>query len=139
MTYTRFWHIDLLDVLPDSYLKILRAQCCAAAKVLTGSATVAPAIEPIMRYSRDDIGTYFLAVADECQRRGILKPLTYRQYFAEYEDCKRIEHPFLAWHNERYLKQCVINLSEKYDAGKFSEEEWNLICRKYPHIIEFLK
>lgn len=139
MTYTRFWHIDLLDVMPDSYLKMLRAQCCAAAKALTGSATVAPAIEPIMRYSRDEIGTYFLKVADECQRRGMLKPLTYQQYFAEYANCQRVDHPFPTWHTERYLKQCIFYLSEKYDFGKISEKEWQKICEKYPHIVEFLK
>lgn len=31
------------------------------------------------------------------------------------------------WHNDRYLKQCLYNLQEKYDCGGIPEREWKVI------------
>ena len=33
--------------------------------------------------------------------------------------------------NERYLKQCLYNLQEKYDCGGISQEEWQKIEDKF--------
>jgi hypothetical protein len=38
---------------------------------------------------------------------------------------------YLGWHNDRYLKQCLYNLQEKYDCGGISEEEWEKIAKKF--------
>ena len=35
------------------------------------------------------------------------------------------------WHNERYLDQCYYNLQEKFDCNGISEEEWNILNKKY--------
>lgn len=34
-------------------------------------------------------------------------------------------------HNERYLKQCLYNLQEKYDCGGISEDEWKIIQDRF--------
>ena len=34
---------------------------------------------------------------------------------------------FKNWHTQRYLKQCVYNLQEKFDCGGISGEEWKKI------------
>jgi hypothetical protein len=33
--------------------------------------------------------------------------------------------------NERYLKQCLYNLQEKYDCGGISQKEWQKIEDKF--------
>lgn len=33
--------------------------------------------------------------------------------------------------NDRYLKQCLFNLQEKYDCGGISKEEWIKIVEKF--------
>ena len=35
------------------------------------------------------------------------------------------------WHTNRYLKQCLYNLEEKYDRGGITQEEWDNIYNKY--------
>ena len=35
------------------------------------------------------------------------------------------------WHTDRYLKQCLYNLEEKYDRGGITQEEWDNIYNKY--------
>ena len=42
-----------------------------------------------------------------------------------------IKNLFENWHNERYLKQCLMNLQEKYDCGGISEDEWKVIENKF--------
>ena len=34
---------------------------------------------------------------------------------------------FENWHNNRYLKQCLYNLQEKYDCDGIPEKEWKVI------------
>ena len=43
---------------------------------------------------------------------------------------------FENWHNERYLKQCLFNLQEKYDCGGIPDNEWKRIEEKFG---EYLK
>ena len=38
---------------------------------------------------------------------------------------------FSGWHNERYLKQCLYNLQEKYDCKGITESEWTAIEKVY--------
>lgn len=35
------------------------------------------------------------------------------------------------WHNDRYLRQCLFNLQEKYDCGGIPEEEWKIIQDRF--------
>lgn len=35
------------------------------------------------------------------------------------------------WHNDRYLRQCLFNLQEKYDCGGIPEEEWKIIQENF--------
>lgn len=37
---------------------------------------------------------------------------------------------FKDWHNERYLRQCLLNLQEKYDCDAIPEKEWQIIYKK---------
>lgn len=39
------------------------------------------------------------------------------------------------WHNERYLKQCLYNLQEKYDCGGISENEWKIIELQFGYLM----
>ena len=38
--------------------------------------------------------------------------------------------------NERYLKQCLYNLQEKYDCGGITQEEWQKIEDKFENYLK---
>ena len=43
-------------------------------------------------------------------------------------------------HNDRYLKQCLYNLEEKYDRGIITKDEYEKIIKKqYEEILEKVK
>ena len=41
------------------------------------------------------------------------------------------EELFAGWHNNRYLRQCLYNLQEKYDCKGISDAEWTKINNVY--------
>lgn len=46
------------------------------------------------------------------------------------------EELFFNWHNERYLKQNLYNLQEKYDCGGISKDEWKVIEDKFGYLMK---
>ena len=58
-----------------------------------------------------------------------------RYWFSPFDIGKELYHD---WHNERYLLQCLANLSEKYDCGGIPEDEWEIIKNAFPDEINIL-
>lgn len=54
----------------------------------------------------------------------------------EHHKVLTLEELFKDWHNDRYLKQCLLNLQEKYDCGGITQEEWDKIYNKFSYIID---
>ena len=43
---------------------------------------------------------------------------------------------FADWHNDRYLRQCLLNLQEKFDCGGIPADEWQRICERFEDYME---
>lgn len=148
----RLWHYDLLDVLPKQQLCSQLRECVAIAKDIYEKGTTNHIlINPIMDYDLNHFRLYCDLVIKEMEKRGYRvsdktkdKLNKYINYYKEkiiirsdktllilYCNRNRSEPLFYDWHTDRYLKQCLYNLEEKYDRGGISQEEWNKIYHKY--------
>ena len=148
----RLWHYDLLDVLPKQQLYSQLRECAAIAKYIYEKGTTNHIlINPIMDYDLNHFRLYCNLVIKEMEKRGYNvsdktkeKLNKYINYYKEmiimqttrifilangYNDGYR--ELFDDWHTNRYLKQCLYNLEEKYDRGGITQEEWDKIYNKY--------
>lgn len=79
-------------------------------------------------------GTYCFCINMEFNKRGYkISEKSINKLNDFFQDKKGIdfEELFKDWHNDRYLKQCLLNLQEKYDCGGITEEEWLKIYNKF--------
>lgn len=148
----RLWHYDLLDILPKQQLCSQLRECVAIAKDIYEKGTTNHIlINPIMDYDLNHFRLYCNLVIKEMEKRGYNvsdktkeKLNKYINYYKEmiimqttrifildneYNDGYR--ELFDDWHTNRYLKQCLYNLEEKYDRGGITQEEWDRIYNKY--------
>lgn len=131
----RLWHIDLIPVLPRKQLLSQWRECCCIAKDIAIKGTPNHLlVNKIMDYNVSHFYSYATMVCSEMKRREYKCDF---EKFSKYCDCDTLVfYPFRLWHNERYLKQCLYNLQEKYDCGGISEEEWQKIEEKFGFMID---
>lgn len=149
----RLWHYDLLDVLPRQQLCSQLRECVAIAKdIYEKGITNHILINPIMDYDLNHFRYYCILVIQEMEKRGYNVSDKTRSKLNQYINLSigmvtnifggrlnvlvvtnnnEYEPLFDDWHTDRYLKQCLYNLEEKYDRGGISQEEWGKICDKY--------
>lgn len=126
----RLWHKDLIQVLPKKQLLGQWRECCAIAKRISSNGTPGHIlVNRIMEYPMAHFYTYGLAVAAEMKIRGYKCNLEkFICYFTPHEmQLMAAPDVFAGWHNDRYLKQCILNLQEKYDCGGLTLDEWKTI------------
>lgn len=127
----RLWHKDLISVLPKKQLLGQWRECCCIAKNISLDGTPNHLlVNKIMHYPMSCFYTYGMAVAKEMKRRGYkcdVERFTHYFTFPHETNIAPIEDIYIGWHNDRYLKQCVFNLQEKYDCGGLTVDEWKNI------------
>lgn len=123
----RLWHTDLIPVLP-------RMQICGQWRELNSIYKKQDKhilINFIYEYPKRDLFCYSLLIIAEMNRRGYkVDSKNFRAYFGD-EKYEITTKPFLGKMTDRYLKQCLYNLQEKYDCGGVTETEWRLIADKF--------
>ena len=133
----RLWPYQMLDVLPRQQLLSQLRECTALAVQLDATGkTNHILINKIMDYDLMEFKIYCQLVVDEFKRRNYnvaaqtrvkLGLIGFSTKYPEY-----IDYPiYKEWHNDRYIKQCMNNLEEKYDCGGVTEEEWEALTRKF--------
>lgn len=142
----RLWHKDLIPYLPKQQLVAQWRECCAIAKNIAEKASPNYLlVNKIMNYPIDYFYYYTSYVMDEMMKRGYRINSKSLSNFSKnqplfnwyYSTMHRIGIKIYPdWHNERYLKQCLFNLQEKYDCGGIPENEWKRIEEKFG---EYLK
>ena len=65
------------------------------------------------------------------KRRYKYDLVNFNNYFGKQTVSDLVEEPFKGKFTDRYLKQCLYNLQEKYDCGGISKEEWKKIEGKF--------
>ena len=133
----RLWYKLLIPVLPKQQLLGQWRECCLIAKNIAEKGTPNHLlVNKILDYPESHFNTYAENVADEMRSRGYEcdwnKFMQYRINRARWDD-NRI---FANWHDERYLRQCLYNLQEKYDCGGISGFEWDKIYYAFKEYID---
>lgn len=131
----RLWHKDLIPFLPRQQLLGQWRECCLIAKNLAERGTPNHVlVNKVMLYPDISFDRYAADVQLEMHKRG---------YKADAESFMKWRKPhmeglaysagyFIGWHNDRYLRQCLANLQEKYDCGAIPAEEWKRITDRWP-------
>lgn len=146
----RLWHKDLIPYLPRKQLVAQWRECCAIARNIAKKGTPNHIlVNKILCYDGLDFWIYTCLICGEIKRRGYKLStkslLNFRNNFYKkfkvpnynVTDEKNL-NIFEGWHNERYLKQCLANLSEKYDCGGIPESEWKEIKMHFPDELQYL-
>lgn len=127
----RLWHKDLIGVLPRQQLLGQWRECCLIAKQIAINGTPNHLlVNRINNYPLNHFYTYCMLVYEEMEERGYHPDLSkLRKWVSgKYQNIvprkQLFDTPRHSWHNDRYLKQCLYNLDEKYDCGGISKEEW---------------
>lgn len=129
----RLWHKDLISVLPRQQLLSQWRECCCIARNIAVNGTPNHIlVNKIMDYPEAQFNVYALTVHNEIIKRG------YKCDWNKFTEWRvnrcyewELRDIFENWHNNRYLQQCYFNLQEKYDCGGISDEEFNLIHKKF--------
>ena len=132
----RLWHKDLIPYLPRQQLVSQWRELCCIIKSIARHETPNHILVNKVLSSRGDFYAYTQRVLGEMEKRGYkisdssLTKFTYYFNWTKYCFKSNSTHfnIYPDWHNERYLKQCLYNLQEKYDCGGISESEWKVIA-----------
>lgn len=130
----RLWHKDLIEVLPRQQLLGQWRELNSIYKKQDKHIL----INFVYEYDFGHLLGYNNIVIAEMEKRGYkinldnadnyFKPLIKENhgYKIPFYECLFEEKM-----NERYLKQCLYNLQEKYDCGGITQEEWQKIEDKF--------
>ena len=132
----RLWHKDLIRVLPREQLVAQWRELSAiAGNINTKGTPNHILVNKVMNYPMNHFVSYAYYVREEMTRRG------YRTMNSVWEKIIKVaggdynilplEELFPGWHNEKYIRQCIYNLEEKYDCGGITEEAFEKIIRIY--------
>lgn len=144
MIIIRLWHYELIPYLPQKQLVAQWRECCCIAKnIATDGTPNHLLVNKVLNYSTIHFIYYTNLILQEMQKRGYkINEKSYISFCNHMTiGCCWFKHTdsiinndndlFKGWHNNRYLKQCLYNLQEKYDCGGISKEEWNNITRNF--------
>ena len=135
----RIWSKKLIQVLPTKQLKAMRYELGDMIKQY-------PNIKhSLVKFANDyDIaflGEYFGIVLLECLKRNINMNEKYNIEISnivfdnsKLETEEQVGLKFKE-DNDRYLKQCLYNLQEKYDRNIITKEEWQKIENLFKEVI----
>ena len=129
----RLWHRSLIPYLPRQQLLAQWRECCAICSNWAKKGTPNHIlVNKVLEYPTAHFWIYSAQVLSEMNNRGYRISKASRNNFEKNYDCFNdncldTTCLFNGWHNDRYLKQCLCNLQEKYDCGGIPEREWKAI------------
>ena len=131
----RLWHKDLIKYLPKKQLVGQWRECCAIMAGLAKNGTVDhPLVRKITDYPLNQFWSYSALLYGELCFMGY-KPrwsAFWNPYFKVTGGWTELPATLFAdWHTDRYLRQCLYNLQEKYDCGVITSEEWKKIVDSF--------
>lgn len=139
----RLWHKDLIPYLPKLQLLSQWRECCAICSNWANKSTPNHIlVNKVMNYPIHDFYYYSNLIVSEMLNRGYkVSNKSYKNFHNNYIQIKGINENnnksmFEGWHNERYLKQCLFNLQEKFDCGGIPKDEWKVIEDKFGYLMK---
>lgn len=135
MSKLRLWHYKLISVLPRQQLLGQWRELNSIYKKQDKHIL----INFVYDYPKQDLYLYSMEIISEFFDRNYkINFDNFDNYFADlpYKSiANNKDIIFKEKMNERYLKQCLYNLQEKYDCGGISQEEWQKIEDKFGGIM----
>ena len=136
----RLWSYQLIPVLPNKMLVSQWRECLAIKRQWEKGTLKHRLVSYVMSYDKSYFKEYVSRVCDEMLHRNInfnLDLYDEIRIWAIGNNFNFIHDDNLIYSelNNRYLKQCLYNLQEKYDRGIITKEEWQLI---YDNFKEYL-
>lgn len=142
----RMWHKDLICVLPEKQLLAQWRELCCIAKNLNNNGTPNHLlVNKVLDYSSTHFIEYCNIVMKEMAKRNInIKQDVYLRLCENIQEAQNkntfgimfCDNLYEYWMNERYLKQCLCNLQEKWDCGGIPGKEWLKIAEKYGRLLK---
>lgn len=121
----RLWHTHLIPYLPKQQLLGQWRELNSIYKLQNKHIL----INFVYEYDKTSLWNYSSLVIKEMFKRNYkINMINHKSYFGnfDYQLCPN-DCLFPSKMNNRYLKQCLYNLQEKYDCGGISKEEWRVI------------
>lgn len=136
----RLWHRGLIKYLPDNQLKGQWRECALIAYSIKKYGTPNHLlVNKVMEYDIDEFLNYCLRVRTEMENRGFRVTQESTNRIAELGTYRKVERPFVGWHNYQYLRSNMANLWEKHFCGigksRITDEEWERLCIGYHSIV----
>lgn len=132
MITIRLWHYKLIPVLPKQMLVSQWRECIAIKRQWEKGTLKHRLVNYVMDYDKDLFVGYVVSVLDEMDRRNIKYQSKYYDEIWEWSKSTNYgAAPTYREQNDRYLKQCLYNLQEKFDRGIIAQEEWSKIVDKF--------
>lgn len=136
----RLWPEKMLPVLPRQQLISQWRECLAIMGAIKKNGTPNHRlVNKVLNYNCAEFVYYSLEVYDEMIDRG------YKPSKVKRDEIQSFDHQAFPvnnkhyeddWHTERYIKQCLYNLQEKYDCGIITRDEWLKIVHMFPSLVE---
>lgn len=127
----RLFHKDLIEVLPRQQLLGQWRELNSIFKLQNRHIL----INFVYEYPKQDLYLYSMEIISEFFDRNYkINFDNFDNYFADLPYKPIATNKDIIFEekmNERYLKQCLYNLQEKYDCGGISQEEWQKIDDKF--------
>jgi len=143
----RLWHYKLFPYLPDLQFKgQLREVYAIMHNWRDMGTTNSLIINPIMRFDKSELTSYFLLYKKEYEKRYNKKIKTsIKNEFLDFPENKPgtdyytiTKEPFTGVHNKDYLRVCMANLYEKHFCAEgktvISDEDWKRLTDGYKDI-----
>ena len=131
----RLWHKDLIEALPREQLVAQWRECSSiAGNIKTKGTPNHILVNKIMNYPMNHFISYSFYLRKEMTRRGYrTMDSVWNKICSVCDDYNilPIEELYPDWHNEKYIRQCIYNLEEKYDCGGIKEEDFKKIVDVY--------
>ena len=132
----RLWHYKLIPVLPKKQLVSQWRECIAIKGMWEkGKLANQPLVNYVMKHSKDNFAWYTHQVYLELKKKNIKCKDSYMDEiisFCHYRLWQ--DNLYYPEHNDRYLKQCLYNLQEKYDRGIILEKEANCLFNEFKEV-----
>lgn len=137
----RLWHYKLLPYLDDFHIVSQWRELLAIKGAIDKNGTPNHRlVNKVLDYPITDFKWYVSLVTSELNRRNIRydskKRLEVYNWHSDKFACPNYKwsndnHPYMDWHNDTYLRQCIYNLEEKAICNIVSKHAWNKIYDKF--------
>ena len=133
----RLWHKDLIQYLPKPQLLAQWRELCAIASTIANKGSPNHLlVNKILNYSKKEFYLYTQLVLQELKARNFQISTRALENFNRnyYNIINKTPYNFTLfenWHNDRYLKQCLYNLQEKFDCGGIAQKDWLIIEKQF--------